>query len=346
MNKRNKNQTRSADEVFSSLLGQASPRRKAPEGDEREIRQAALAEWQKITGKRRARRRLVSLAVAATLVMALASLINVSRLAETDMDLQQLANVERRIGEIIIFEPATDTWRGLAESDVVLSAGQIIATSGGARIAVSWNAGGLLRIDEKTRVSLTANDQIQLLSGRLHYDSKSLYSNQQPLVNLLIETPYGKVRHMGTQFMTDLAGGALSVSVREGEVAISGDSMETLVLAGEKVIISESGIEVRQSILPYSDEWKWAQEIAPAYELDGRSMAEFLQWISRESGFLIEYETESAKSLAEETILHGKIDLLPMKALEIMFQTADLVYELHGGVILVSTRQTSRAFGS
>ena len=61
---------------------------------------------------------------------------------------------------------------------------------------------------------------------------------------------------------------------------------------------------------------------------------------------LIENETESAKSLAEETILHGNIDLLPMKALEIMFQTADLVYELHGGVILVSTRQTSRAFSS
>jgi len=113
-----------------------------------------------------------------------------------------------------------------------------------------------------------------------------------------------------------------------------------------RVAGAESGVEVRQTILPYSDEWKWAQEIAPAYELDGRSMAEFLQWISRESGFLIEYETESAKSLAEETILHGKIDLPPMKALEIMFQTADLAYELQGGVIVVSTRQTTRAFGS
>lgn len=345
MNKRNKNQTQSADEIFISLLGQASPRQKAPEGDEREIRQAAMAEWKKITGKRRARRRLVSLAIAATLVMVLASLINVSRLAETDMDLQQIAKVERQIGEIIIFEPATDTWRPLAESDVVLSTGQIIETSGGARIAVSWNAGGLLRIDEKTRISLTAKDQMQLHSGRLHYDSKSLYSNQQPLVNLLIETPYGTVRHMGTQFMADLAGDALSVSVREGEVAISGDSIETLVLTGEQVIINESGIKERQSILPYSEEWKWVQEIAPAFELDGRSMFEFLQWISSESGYVIEYETESAKSLAEETILHGKIDLPPMKALEIMFQTADLVYELHGGVILVSTRQNSRAFG-
>ncbi len=345
MKKRNKNQSQSADEIFSSLLGQASPRRKAPERDEWEIRQAALAEWEKITGKRRERRRLVSLAAAAILVVVLASLINVSRLAETDMDLQQLASVERRIGEIIIFEPATDTWRELAESDVVLSAGQIIETSRGGKMAVSWNAGGLLRIDEKTRVSLIANDQIHLFSGRLHYDSKSLYSDRQPLVNLLIETPYGTVRHMGTQFMADLADGALAVSVREGEVAISGASMETLALAGEQVIISESGIEVRQSILPYSDEWKWAQEIAPVYELDGRSMDEFLQWISRESGYVIEYETESAKSLAEETILHGKINLPPMKALEIMFQTADLDYELHGGVILVSTRHRSKAFG-
>ncbi|MCZ6500714.1 MAG: FecR family protein [Gammaproteobacteria bacterium] len=345
MNKRNKNQTQSVDETFSSLLGQASPRRKAPERDEWEIREAALAEWKRITGKRRERRVLVSLAVAATVVVVLASLINISRFAETDMDLQPFANVERQIGEIIIFEPATDTWRELAESDVVLSSGQIIETGSGARLAVSWNAGGLLRMDEKTRVSLIAYDQIHLFSGRLHYDSKSLYSDRQPLVNLLIETPYGTVRHMGTQFMAELADGALAVSVREGEVAISGASMETLALAGEQVIISESGIEVRQSILPYSDEWKWAQEIAPVYELDGRSMDEFLQWISRESGFVVEYETESAKSLAEETILHGKIDLPPMKALEIMFQTADLVYELHGGIILVSTRQRSQAFG-
>ena len=64
MNERNKNQSQSADEIFSSLLGQASPRRKAPERDEWEIRQAALAEWKKITGKRRERRRLVSLAAA------------------------------------------------------------------------------------------------------------------------------------------------------------------------------------------------------------------------------------------------------------------------------------------
>ena len=114
MNKRNKNRTQSADETFSSLLGQASPRRKAPERDEWEIRQSALAEWKRITEKRRDMRRLVSLAVAATLVVVMALLINVSRLAETDMDLQQLANVERRIGEIIILEPATDTWRELA----------------------------------------------------------------------------------------------------------------------------------------------------------------------------------------------------------------------------------------
>jgi len=346
MNERNKNQTQSADEIFSSLLGQASPRQKAPEAEEREIRRAVHREWRSVTGKRRARHRLISLAVAAVLVLAVTTLINVSRLAETSMEFQQLAKIERRSGEIIVLDAATDTWRQLALGEDAISAGQTIETGSGARMAVSWNAGGLLRVDENTRVALTANDQVQLVSGRLHYDSQSLYSNQQPLINLLIETPYGTVRHMGTQFMTDLTDGALSVSVREGEVAISGDGMETLALAGEQVIISESGIEVRQTISPYADEWKWAQEIAPPYELDGRSMDEFLQWISRESGYHIEYESESARSLAEETILHGKIDLPPMQALEVMLRTSDLVYELHGGVILVSSRQSSQAFGS
>ena len=86
------------------------------------------------------------------------------------------------------------------------------------------------------------------------------------------------------------------------------------------------------------------QDIAPVYELDGRSMFDFLRWIRRESGYDIEFATDSAKSLAEETILHGSIDLPPMRALEIMFQTSDLSYQLINGVILVSTSQIAQEY--
>jgi ferric-dicitrate binding protein FerR (iron transport regulator) len=344
MNDRKKSANQTANEVFTSLFAHASPRKRAPEKDEQEIRQLVLGEWRQLTEKRRERRRLLLLAIAASLLLALTVLFNAGRFAEKDMDVQQVAHVEKQVGEIIVFDESNESWQRLDPDQRTLVVGQTLETGEAARMAIAWNAGGLLRVDEKTRIAISGNSELQLLFGRIHYDSDSLYSTEQPLVNLLINTPFGAVRHMGTQFMTDLAEGVLSVSVREGEVAITGSNTETLALAGEQIIISDSGIQVRQSILPYAEDWKWVQDIAPVYELDGRSMFDFLQWIRRESGYDIEFATDSAKFLAEETILHGSIDLPPMRALEIMFQTSDLTYQLINGVILVSTSQIVQAY--
>jgi hypothetical protein len=66
-------------------------------------------------------------------------------------------------------------------------------------------------------------------------------------------------------------------------------------------------------------------------------MSDFLDWVSRESGRSLEYGSVAAETLARDTVMRGTVDLQPMRALELMLQTSDLVAKVHTGVIKIDT---------
>jgi hypothetical protein len=134
--------------------------------------------------------------------------------------------------------------------------------------------------------------------------------------------------------MTRVGADELVISVREGVVSIDGH-VTARASAGQQFAISGSG-ELSISETNGIDDWEWVEDATPAVNLNGRFVAEALEWVSRESGRSISYASEGAEMLANQARLRGDMELPPTRALEIFMMTVDLNARIEGEVIVVS----------
>ena len=215
--------------------------------------------------------------------------------------------------------------------------GSAITTAYDARLAIRWLDGESIRLDENTRLLLISETEIELFSGRIYIDSHADDNKLDDKSALTTNTPFGRVQHLGTQYMTSLTDGSVIVSVRQGSVAVTGNNDESIAKGGQQLSISSNGSVSQMPIAIYGESWQWVEEISPGFILDGRSLSDFLDWVSRESGRSLKYGSAAAETLARDTVMHGTVDLQPMRALELMLQTSDLVAEVQTGVIKIDT---------
>ena len=322
-----------SDDAFAELLGKAPPRPAPPAADEALIREAVHEEWQKVSSRHVRRRHVTSFALAASVLLAVFATLNLLRDPDGDIKHQQMATIEKQFGEISVNFRISD-----AASVAAFKGGDFIETGSASGLALGWHDGGSLRIDENTVVLFEAANQIYLREGRVYFDSETGPLSSQPArddaVELSIRTDYGVVRHLGTQYMTQVGAGELVISVREGIVSIDGN-VTARASAGQKFAISASGtlsIDDTNGV----DDWEWIENSTPDISLDGRSVAEALAWVSRESGRSISYASESAEMVARQTQLRGNMQLPPTRALEIFMMTVDLNARIEGDVIVIS----------
>ena len=142
--------------------------------------------------------------------------------------------------------------------------------------------------------------------------------------------------HLGTQYMTESADGALIVSVREGEVLIEGTYHDERALVGQRVEIKGNARGSVTNVPRHGGAWSWIEEVSPVVNTDGRSVDEFLNWVSRETGLLVEYPDEATRLAASNTVLKGSVNLPPREALDFWLQGQDLNWDINGGTISVS----------
>jgi hypothetical protein len=309
-----------SDKAFAELLSKAPPRPVPPAADEAQIRQMVHAEWRKVAGGHVRRRRVISFALAASVLLG-----NIA-----DM---QLAAVEKQFGEISInSQPAH------AGQLASIEGGDVVETGSASGLALGWHDGGSLRIDQNTVVVFEAANQVYLRNGRVYFDSLTGALSSRTAIdgaaNLAIRTDHGVVRHLGTQFMTQAGEDELVVSVREGVVSIDG-SVTARASAGQQFAISASGtLSIKDT--NGVDDWEWVEKSTPAVNLNGRFVAEALEWVSRESGRTISYTSEDAERIARETQLRGNMQLPPSRALEVFIMTVDLNARIEGEVIVIS----------
>jgi ferric-dicitrate binding protein FerR (iron transport regulator) len=250
-----------------------------------------------------------------------------------------VASVEKQTGRIQVGVPGSENSSARVLAETSLKSGEFIQTGVDSRLAATWLNGESLRLDEQTRVLLVSENRLDLISGRIYIDSNSV----EPGL-LSIATPQGMVRHLGTRYMTRFSKGELLVSVRQGKVEVSGPSETALASAGQQLSISINGVSSLAPIAVFGDDWAWLEQVSPAYNLDGRSMADFLDWVSRETGRAVEYASADARELARDTLMRGSVDLSPMRAMELMLQTSDLAAKVRaGGVIEVSIDNPEKA---
>ena len=320
-------------ERTEELLRQASPRPVPSPADIAAARAAVRDEWQAVIGRRRTQRLVMRLALAASLV--LAAFVGYSLVRAPMPTPIVVAEVVMDFGPVYL---SGDDGQLRAASGQVM-AGQTLVTEADAGLALEWGAGGSLRVDEHTRLTLTGADRVQLVSGRVYFDSVS--TPQQPAAGdgnaarLRLETTHGVVRHVGTQYMADVSRDALVVSVREGQVEIDGRFHQGRAREGQQVTLSGSQQPSILSIDRSGREWAWVARRTPAADVDGKTLHEFLVWACRETGLRLQFEG-NAEAVARDTVLRGRIDAEPAEALRLRLATTALKWRIEEGVIHIT----------
>lgn len=332
------NKTLGTDEAIEALLRKAQPRPAPSEEDMASIRDAVRSEWRAVSGKRRTRRRLVSLAAAATVILAIGMTVNLLRIPSAVP--VPVATIDKTVGSIYLLGEQSELrqTQDLAE----LTAGQTLVTAPGSGAGIAWHNGGSLRIDEDTRVEFVAPDEIVLRSGRVYFDSQpaALHAGitQSSIANFTIRTNQGIVRHVGTQYMTGIDGGALTISVREGEVRIENARQQASAVAGQQMTVVGRNRPTYTNISRHGEAWRWAEQMAPVVDIDQRSAYEFINWAGRESGLEIRFVSDAVERRAHDTLMTGSVDFEPQVALYTLLQTTDLDARIEDGWIVVDDR--------
>jgi hypothetical protein len=307
------------ERAMQSLFAHVRPRDLPPSADEAEIRRALFVEWDAITGRRAFLRRAVAATAAAAILLAtFAALL----LRTGSAPAAVVASVERVRGDAQIGGVA------LSIGAAVPSAVRIDTHSG--QVALRLADGGSLRLAPQTRVTFASAGHAALDAGTLYFDSENGASAVE------VRTPLGIVRDMGTQFIAHLAGERLDVAVRDGRVAIERGSGEVDVAAGERVSVS-SGAPAprRERSASFGGDWDWAERLAPRFDIDGRRLIDFLQWVEAQTGRTLAFADPKSEQVARDTVLNGSIDLEPLPMLTAVLALTDLGYTLDGERIVI-----------
>ncbi len=330
MSNKSDNAILESEASFEELLGHVAARPVPSVEDAEMARNAVRAEWLAVTRKRKRRRRFVSLAAAASVLMTLALVI---RFALTPPVIAvQVASIEKSFGSIAIYVMG----EALQETGDLsaISIGQTIVTGRESGLALAWAGGGSLRIDANSRVAFLSDSAIELVSGAMYFDSMNRN------VELEVRTKYGVIRHLGTQYVGRIDSESLSVSVREGRVAVDGLYFDGVAEPRQRLTIIGSARPSVLSISPYGDDWRWVELSAPRADFDGKTIYEFLQWVARETGLTIKYDDPNVKQIVydDDNTLIGKFDEEPRIALGQGLLSVSLTYviDLQKGEIIIA----------
>jgi len=325
----------SSDDALEQLLKHASPRPTPSQSDEAAVRQAVRSEWRQVTGRHRSRRRVLQYAIAATVLIGVFSVFSIFRTPA--IEAVQVATIEKSFGSIYLLGEKSEL-RETQELSTVLS-GQTIVTGSKTGIALAWGNGGSLRVDENTRVEFAAENSVYVQSGRIYFDSELNVPTAGNGIGgkdgFVVSTDYGEVAHLGTQFMTDVNAGELTVSVREGQVAVEGHFHSEVATSGQQLRFLGRQKPTVLSISRSGNSWDWVSRMSPATDVDGKTLHEYLLWACRELGLELEYEGE-AEQVARLAKLKGTINSEPAEAMKHRMATAALESRIDEGVIYVS----------
>lgn len=321
-------------DALRDLLRHAKPR-PMPSADVAETARAAIRdEWRSSVGRRQRRHRIVRLAAAATILLGLFAAYNLLRVPA--LPAVRVASIDKSFGSVYVLAEQAEL-RHTGDLAAIM-AGQTIVTGQDAGLAVAWGDGGSLRLDQNTRLEFTDIDSVFLQEGRVYFDSRGVtlaantHTGDTPVLRL--RTVRGEIQHIGTQYMAQVDGDSLVVSVREGEVAIDGAYFDHRAGRGEQVILRGSQRPTVLNIAASGADWAWLENTTPLVDVDGHSLYEFLTWVSRELGLGLVFRGD-AETIARMAVLRGSIDTRPADALRVRLASAALPWRIEEGIIYV-----------
>lgn len=333
------------DEDASALvLRRAGMRPEVPADRAERIRQAVRLHWQGKVRRKVILRRTIAASVVIAAVGAAALFVRLDPSygnGETPPTLETFAMVERTEGRVRLW-PSGDrvgAVRQLAANDVV-QAGEWVDTDTTARAALRLMNGTILRLNNGSRARLLSSTVIELAEGALYLDTGGRSST-----DLEVRTALGIARDIGTQFEVSLRDSSLRVRVRSGIVEL---------WRGDRVVSARTGTELRMTANGMVDgrptsifgpAWEWVTSIAPAFDIDRKPVAEFLEHLCREEGWTLRYADARLAQEASNVILYGSIEGLDSReGLMVALSTSDFSYRVadEDGELFVFRATTQR----
>ena len=293
---------------------------RSPETD-RVYRQVHRA-WSRKERIARIRRWAVPLAVAASIVLAVVAI--------RQPDLPQpapgaIGTVARVVG--------TQATGALPQTGEEIFPGMTITTGAEEGISLLLAGNISFRIGENSTIEATGAHEFRLLRGRVYADTGDLMYRGS---HLLVVTPAATVTDIGTQFAVIVDGDDLEVAVREGRVDVKQDDAVRIAVAGQRLRVNPAGIGTVDELLPHEAYWQWTSTLAPAFDIEGKSLLEFLRWAARETGKKLEFEDQDLRMAAMRVDLHGTVvDIPPVEALHSVLATTTFEYEIETDRILI-----------
>ena len=216
-----------------------------------------------------------------------------------------------------------------------IHAGAVVETRRADRATLALTSGPSVRLDRDSKVLFASGSAVVLERGTVYVDSNSGSGVE-------VRTSLGIVRDIGTQFEVRLEpagdGETLRVRVREGSVYVEQEGDVHTAGVGDELALQADGTLTRGTHPVHGPSWDWILDTARMPEVSGRPLRELLDWAAREGGWQLRFADESTEEVTAATRLHGNLENLTVRqAVESALRSANLRYQLEGGVLLVAS---------
>lgn len=316
------------DDRVRQLLEKAGPRPDPPPEDLAAIQAAFRSQWQEHVGKTRRTSRspwMAGLAAAAVLLVGI-GLWWWSLGGSTPAT--PIGRMETLEGTVT----AGSETRLSADDEIPAGTELVTEAESGAGLRLA--NGTSLRLDSDTRVLLVSPSSVELERGAVYADTGSL-----PNKSIQVSTPFGTATDVGTRFEVRLledGAGAVRVRVREGLVRLEAQETRGTAEAGVELTLFAGGNFSRADVAPWDPSWAWVMDLAPPFELEGRTLDELLHWVARETGWTVRYADPELEASAGSIVLHGSTGgLTPDQAPDVVLPGAGLEHEVVDGTLVV-----------
>ncbi|HVT04012.1 MAG TPA: FecR family protein [Thermoanaerobaculia bacterium] len=326
------------DEFVRELLEKAGARPTIPDDDLQAISAVARAAWREKV--RRSPRRSMfrpAFAMAASLaIVTLGLLLWLS--TRSELLPSAPGAVVDAVAGLVYLEEGSAPPRPIAKGEsiplgVMLFSGREPESKG--RTSLRLPDGTVVRLDAGTRMRLAEPGVLELKQGALYADTGLRTGHR-----LEIRTAAGTARDIGTQFVVRLGvtgATTLQVLVRKGSVAVERGGHTFVTAAGRELTIRADGTSSLQNVATHGSEWEWIMESTGGFQIEGRNLQEFLNWVGRETGWQIQYADDGLAASAKGIILHGGIgEMRADRAPFLVLPSAGLDAELKEGNLVIN----------
>lgn len=324
-------QTYHDEATIKRLLRAIGPRRKLPEETRQKWQDAFHQELSHTIQKRRARRVTTYAALCASTLLLI---IYMPFQQPGSSNENPLASVTTISGEV---NYSLDQINQSLQPDDVIQSGSRIETGSDSQLGLQLS--GLdLRINQQTVLQLF-QDRVLLQTGQIYISTNKTATHES---SVKIVTPLAEIQHVGTQYLVEMGPDGVATLVREGEIRVKLDAQEINASAEEeyatKITVSNDLQLNEQRADKSGSDWNWILKSAPAFNIEGHSAFDFLQWASRETGLKLVFDNPHTKTHAKLSQLSGDISMLnPDEAIEPVLATTRLVADRSkAGSIVIS----------